>query len=140
MISTTARSQIQHTSTKSITHIIGEVCLMGKRQQQCGVSLLEQPEKEVDWVQCSTCHGWYHCICVGIAPLFFQGGWDFFCCKTPVENPMCDTPDLYKQEVLMLILPFYHAVFCSFHPSQGSGPSKSFLESVIYSLSIQDGD
>ena len=60
-----------------------------EKMQQCGLAFLEQDD--IDWVQCSTCGGWYHCVCVGIALQFFQGDYDFCCCRNLVNNPMYDT-------------------------------------------------
>lgn len=54
--------------------------------QQCGISVIEKGD--IDWVQCSTCFGWYHCACIGIALKFFHDNQDFYCCKKSHDNPM----------------------------------------------------
>ena len=53
--------------------------------QQCGLSFLKK--EVIDWVQCTTCGAWYHCVCIGIAQEFFhEHGHEFFCCKTSVDS------------------------------------------------------
>ena len=46
----------------------------------CRMAMLGQCGISVDWVQCSDCEGWMHCICTGITkePL---SGHQFSCCK-----------------------------------------------------------
>lgn len=104
---------------RSITDMINDVCLMDK-MQQCGVGLLEKDS--VDWVQCSTCGGWYHCVCVGIDLQYFQDS-QFCCCKPMTKNPMYGISILIDESYNCLTLP---AAFCNFHLCAGrksSSPS-----------------
>ena len=62
---------------------MSDVCLMEKLHQ-CGVSSLGE-EDDIDWVQCSACCGWYHCICVGMALELFRDQ-EFCCCQVSTDN------------------------------------------------------
>ena len=53
-----------------------------EKLQQCGISSMRR--ETVNWVQCSVCSGWYHCICVGMALELLE--LDFCCCKTSTDN------------------------------------------------------
>ena len=86
LLSMTERSKAIAKEVKSLPELVSDVCLMAK-YQTCGISGLRH--EDIDWVQCSDCCGWYHCICVGIGLQGVQG-LDFLCCKdsTTANNSM----------------------------------------------------
>lgn len=56
-----------------------EICLF------CATSSREKVGKE-DMVLCDQCQVWYHCSCVGIAQVCFDGtDIPFFCCRPPPD-------------------------------------------------------
>ena len=38
-----------------------------------------------EWVQCDVCQVWYHCVCVGVSPLYFEVE-EFVCCWDQEEQ------------------------------------------------------
>ena len=38
-----------------------------------------------EWVQCDVCQVWYHCVCVGMSPLYFEAE-EFVCCRDQEEQ------------------------------------------------------
>ncbi len=58
------------TSAGSASSIDGLECsedVVEEEESECSASKCRQPvAEEISWVQCDTCQGWFHCLCVGL--------------------------------------------------------------------------
>ena len=60
---------------------VSEVCMMQRYSQCIQVTDLAVSD-ELDWVMCSTCNSWYHCLCIGLHPRHMDGAdRNFMCCN-----------------------------------------------------------
>ena len=73
----------EHTFTPAkstdICKKLSMICLM-KNLTKCTLAINN------DWVESDTCHGWYHCSCIGIALPYFDNGKVFNCCKPELNG------------------------------------------------------
>lgn len=60
---------------------VKDICVM-LGAHQCMVNHLHG-EEIVEWIQCSICHCWYHCVCVGIEEKMLP---NFVCCNATQDH------------------------------------------------------
>ena len=77
-----ARAKALKKEGGSIIQAISQYCLREKLQL-CIASQVGGCDQE--WVQCDRCEAWYHCICIGISPLYFEEH-EFVCCRSQEEQ------------------------------------------------------
>ena len=81
----------RETSSGSVSSSEGLGCreeLLGDEEEEseCSAAKCRQPvAEEIAWVQCDTCQGWFHCLCVGLTKESAEKIESYLCinCRNP---------------------------------------------------------
>lgn len=63
---------------------VDETCVM-RASKQCVVEYLHGKDF-VNWIQCTSCHSWYHDACVGLSTDTLPTTFVFSCCSAHQQN------------------------------------------------------